>query len=233
MRTGRIPPNPAENLSPMNNAKTGALAHQFDDEQQQRQAATLGMWVFLCTEVMMFGGLFTGYTVYRHAYLAGFAAGSRHLDVLLGAVNTAVLITSSFTMAMAVRSAQLGRRSRLVGFLLATMAFGCVFLSIKGVEYARKFEEHLVPGYDFQFDPALWRQAYVFISFYFAMTGLHALHMIVGIGLITWLVTKAARGRFSARHHTPVEIVGLYWHFVDIVWIFLFPLLYLIERHRG
>jgi cytochrome c oxidase subunit III len=216
----------------MNDTNTSALAHQFDDAQQQRQAATLGMWVFLCTEVMMFGGLFTGYTVYRNVYPAGFAAGSHHLDVWLGAINTAVLITSSFTMAMAVHSAQLGKRSRLVGFLLATIVLGCVFLSIKGIEYAHKFQEHLVPGYDFQFDPGLRRQAYVFISFYFAMTGLHAVHMIVGIGLLIWLVTATARGRFSEGYHTPVEITGLYWHFVDIVWIFLFPLLYLIERHR-
>jgi len=211
---------------------TEPVAHQFDDAAQQQQAATLGMWVFLCTEIMMFGGLFTGYTVYRHAYLAGFAAASRHLDVILGAINTAVLITSSFTMAMAVHSAQIGKRTALTGFLLATILLGCVFLSIKGVEYARKFQEHLVPGPDFQFDPGLRRQAYVFISFYFAMTGLHALHMIVGIGLLSWLVVGTMRGRFSSAYHTPVEITGLYWHFVDIVWIFLFPLLYLVERHH-
>jgi len=217
----------------MSEITTGsALAHQFDDAQQQQQAATLGMWVFLCTEVMMFGGLFTGYVVYRNAYFAGFAAASHRLDVTLGAINTAVLITSSFTMAMAVHSAQTGKRTALTGFLLATMLLGGVFLSIKGTEYASKFHEHLLPGPDFEFDPLLRRQAYVFISFYFAMTGLHALHMVVGLGLLGWLVVGTVRKRFTAAYHTPVEIVGLYWHFVDIVWIFLFPLLYLIERHH-
>jgi len=208
------------------------FAHQFDDVTQQRSAALLGMWVFLLTEIMMFGGLFAGYTVYRWPYLPGFAEASRHLDIGWGALNTGVLIASSLTMALAVHAAQLGRRKPLIGWLLLTMLFGATFLGIKAIEYAHKYHEHLVPGPGFQFPGDLWQQAYVFFSFYFAMTGLHTFHMIVGLGLLAVLVVQAARGKFSADYNTPVEISGLYWHFVDIIWIFLFPLLYLIERHH-
>ena len=208
-----------------------ALVHQFDDPEQQLDASRTGMWVFLATEVMFFGGMFTGYTLYRSAYPDAFAYASNHLDIWLGSINTAVLICSSFTMALAVHGSEEGRRRRIVFFLVATMVLGAVFLGIKFYEYYQKYVEHLIPGWDFSFTEANPGQAAIFFSFYFAMTGMHAVHMIVGLGLLTYLVVKAARRRFSTVYNTPVEIVGLYWHFVDIVWIFLFPLLYLVGRH--
>jgi cytochrome c oxidase subunit 3 len=207
------------------------VSHQFDDAEQQVEASTLGMWAFLATEILFFGGLFLVYTVYRLAYPQAFAEASNHLDVVLGAVNTAVLIGSSLTMVLAVHSARIGSRRGLILFLLATLVLGGIFLGIKGVEYAHKFHEHLVPGADFRFTGADPRHAAIFFSIYFAMTGMHALHMIIGAGLILTLVGMAWRRRFSPEYFTPVEMVGLYWHFVDIVWIFLFPLLYLIGRH--
>jgi cytochrome c oxidase subunit 3 len=206
-------------------------AHHFDDLEQQHAASWIGMWVFLATEVMFFGGMFACYTVYRFWYPQAFASGSNHLDVWLGAINTVVLIGSSFTMALAVYNAETGRRKPLIHFLLLTIVLGLVFLGIKFYEYHTKFAEHLVPGSSFQYEGPLARQAEIFFSLYFAMTGMHAVHMIIGIGLLAALVLKARRGRFSALYHTPVELTGLYWHFVDIVWIFLFPLLYLLGRH--
>ena len=208
-----------------------ALAHHFDTIEQQREAVSLGMWVFLVTEMMFFGGLFTAYVAYRAAYPAAFAAGSGHLDIVLGAVNTAVLIGSSLTMALAVYGSQVGNRKMLIGFLVATILLGLVFLGIKAVEYHDKFEYHLVPGHSFSFPGQRPMNAQLFFSLYFAMTGMHALHMVIGIGLLTYLVIQASRSRFSPEYHSPVEMTGLYWHFVDIVWIFLFPLLYLIDRH--
>lgn len=206
-------------------------AHHFDDVEQQHEASWLGMWVFLATEVMFFGGMFTGYFVYRHWYLQAFASASNHLDVLLGGINTAVLICSSFTMALAVHSAETDKRKPLIIFLLFTIVLGLAFLGIKFFEYYTKFEEHLVPGSSFRFEAPFTDPAEIFFSFYFAMTGMHAVHMLIGIGLLTTLVIQARWGRFSAFYHTPVELTGLYWHFVDIVWIFLFPLLYLLGRH--
>jgi cytochrome c oxidase subunit 3 len=208
-----------------------ALAHHFDTIEQQREAASLGMWVFLVTEIMFFGGMFTAYVVYRAAYPGAFAQGSSHLNLLLGGINTAVLIGSSLTMALAVYGSQVGNRKMLVGFLLFTIVLGSVFLGIKAVEYHHKFEERLVPGHSFSLPGPKPQNAQLFFSLYFAMTGMHALHMIIGIGLLTFLVVQASRGRFSPEYHSPVEMTGLYWHFVDIVWIFLFPLLYLIDRH--
>jgi len=212
--------------------KPSAHAHQFETAEQQYETSTLGMWAFLITEIMFFGGLFAGFIVYVSFYAEGFAVGSRHLDLTLGTVNTAVLLGSSLTMAMAVRSAQLGRRNRLLLFLAFTLALGFVFLGIKSVEYSHKFHEHLVPGPNFHVDSPLTQNVQLFFSFYFAMTGMHALHMLVGAGLLTWLMVGAARGRFSSEYFTPVEVTGLYWHFVDIVWIFLFPTLYLVARHQ-
>ena len=209
-----------------------ALAHQFDDLGQQKEAALLGMWVFLVTEVMFFGGMFTGYTVYRFKYHEAFMAGSDHLDLLLGATNTVVLALSSLTMAMAVRSAQLGKRRALMSYLSLTLLLGSAFLVIKGVEYSHKFHQHLVPGPHFAFEGHDPQHAQLFFSFYFAMTGFHALHMIVGIGLLAVILWMSYKGRFNAEYHNPVEVSGLYWHFVDIVWIFLFPLLYLVGHHR-
>ncbi len=218
-----------------------ALLHHFADEQQQRDASNLGMWVFLATEVMFFGGLFCAYLVYRMKYFGDFGAASKSIDATLGATNTAVLICSSLTVVLAVWAAQTARKTLLVTMLAITMLLGLVFLGIKGVEYKDKFEEHHVPGVHFSFDhvpipghPGEYANpshAQLFFSLYFVMTGLHALHMIVGLGIFTWLLVMAWKGRFTPEYHTPVEIGGLYWHFVDIIWIYLFPLLYLIDRH--
>ena len=208
-----------------------ALAHQFDTLGQQREAATLGMWVFLVTEVLFFGGLFAAYTVYRNWYPEAFAAASHELDVTLGTINTAVLITSSLTMALAVHAAQMGRRGLLLLFLVATMVLGATFLGIKSVEYYHKFVEHHVPGPGFQFEAEYLRQAQIFFSLYFIMTGLHAIHMIIGLGIMAVMLWMSWRGRITPEYFNPIEVSGLYWHFVDIVWIFLFPLLYLLGRH--
>ncbi len=207
-----------------------AHAHQFDSAEQQHSAAQLGMWVFIAQEILFFGGLFCTYTVYRFMYPAAFAQSSHHLDVTLGCFNTAVLIGSSLTMALAVHGAQLGQRWMQVVFLLATIALGSIFLGVKTIEYGHKFHEHLVPGPSFLFAGDA-RHAQIFFSLYFVMTGLHALHMIIGIGVLAVLTVLAWRGTYTSAYYSPVELTGLYWHFVDIIWIFLFPLLYLIGRH--
>ncbi len=189
------------------------------------------MWVFLLTEILFFGGLFLVYTIYRTSYPDAFAAASHHLDIPYGAFNTAVLIGSSLTMALAVHSAQLSSRRGMIVFLVLTIVLGGVFLGVKGIEYSHKFHEHLIPGPSFQFEAEYFRPAQIFFSLYFVMTGLHALHMVIGIGLMIWMWLWAYNGTLGDGYYSPVEIVGLYWHFVDIVWIFLFPLLYLIGRH--
>jgi len=208
------------------------LREQFDDSAQQKDASTLGMWIFLITEIMFFGGMFLAYTIYRNAYPNAFAVASSSLNEIIGAVNTAVLLCSSFTMVLAVRSAQLGQRKALIIFLILTLLLGMVFLGVKAYEWNQKFEEHHVPGASFHLDGTpLQGQAQLFFSLYFCMTGLHALHMVVGVGLLTFLIWKSYKGLYTAEYMTPVDMVGLYWHFVDIIWIFLFPLLYLIDRH--
>ena len=206
------------------------LRHHFANAEQQLDASMLGMWTFLITEVLFFGGMFTAYAIYRFMYPAAFASTSRYMDVILGGTNTAVLICSSLTMAMAVRSAMLSRSRALINYLILTMIFGTVFLVIKYVEWHSKWVEHLVPGFNFQYSeaPQYLHQAQILFFLYFCMTGMHALHMIVGLGLLTFLLVQAIRRVFSSQYFTPVEMIGLYWHFVDIVWIFLFPLLYLI-----
>jgi cytochrome c oxidase subunit 3 len=209
------------------------LRHHFDTVEQQFESSTLGMWVFLLTEIMFFGGMFGGYTIYRNMYPDAFASTSHFMNVTLGGINTGVLICSSLTMALAVRSAQLGRKKALIVFLLCTLALGLVFLGIKYVEYHEKWVDHHIPGPGFHYeDSRYFQQAQILFFLYFAMTGMHALHMIVGAGLITTLIVMAARNRFTASWYTPVEMIGLYWHFVDIVWIFLFPLLYLIGHTK-
>ena len=207
------------------------LQHHFIDMAQQQEASTLGMWVFLVTEIMFFGGMFFAYILYRYWYHDGFAAGSHHLDLFWGGLNTVILIVSSLTMALAVRSAQLSNRRGLMLNLVLTMIFGAAFLGIKAIEYSAKFRDHLIPGKHFEWHDVDPVGAQAFYSIYFAMTGMHALHMIVGLGIMSVILFMAWRGRFSASYYTPVEVSGLYWHFVDIVWIFLFPLLYLLGRH--
>ena len=217
------------------------LLHHFAEPQQQRDAASLGMWWFLGTEVMFFGGLFCAYLIYRRAYFGDFGAASKSIDATLGATNTAVLICSSVTVVLAVWAAQTARRTLLIAMLGITMMLGLVFLGIKAVEYKDKFEEHHVPGASFSFENvpipghpdqyANPQHAQIFFALYFIMTGLHALHMIVGLGIFSWLFVMAWKRRFTPEYHTPIEVGGLYWHFVDIIWIYLFPLLYLIDRH--
>ena len=247
------------------------LAHHFESMEQQRETGTLGMWAFLITEIMFFGGMFTAYLVYRSMYFDAFAAGSEILDIRLGTFNTAVLICSSLTMALAVYYAQMGSRKLVTYFLLGTVALGAVFLGVKYIEYHQKFEEHVFPAGNFEWPPlepgtkaplqrvythvdtkfaehesplgiaghaaeSEWNNAMkghvrIYFFLYFAMTGFHALHMIIGMGLLLMLAWQSWHGKFSKEYHSYIELTGLYWHFVDIVWIFLFPLLYLIDRH--
>lgn len=214
----------------MNDAKYG-LAHHFDDLEQQRESASLGMWIFLGTEVMFFSALFFGYALYRSIFPEAFAAGSRLLDAALGTLNTAVLICSSLTMALAVHAAKSGRNRAAARFLLLTILLGAVFLGVKGYEYVHKLEEGHVPGVAFHYPGELARQVELFLILYFSMTGLHALHMVAGMGLLAFLAVRAFQGAFTPGNHNFIENAGLYWHFVDIVWIFLFPLLYLMGRH--
>ena len=237
-----------------------ALQHHFHTMGQQKEAAVIGMWVFLLTELLFFGGLFMAYLLYRTWYFEAFAVASRSLSIFWGALNTAVLIFSSLTMALAVRSAQTNKRHATVGWLILTMLLGCVFLGVKVIEYKDKFEHHHVPGPHFVWahEPAagvegeaaaapaeagrehagtmspdqLQRVTQLYFSLYFTMTGLHALHMIIGIVLMCVITWMSWKGKFDSEYYTPVEMSGLYWHFVDIVWIFLFPLLYLVERHN-
>jgi cytochrome c oxidase subunit III len=215
----------------MSEAASNFVAEQFDDIEQQREAAKLGMWIFLATEVLFFGGLFLAYTVYRYTYGQVFAEASRHLDDVFGGVNTAVLLFSSLLMVLAVRAAELGRQKLLVRLLLATAFCGVVFMTMKGFEYHKDFVDRLVPGANFHWDGSEPGKAELFFWIYFAMTGLHAIHVTIGIALLLIFAVLAGRGKFSGGNHAPVEVVGLYWHFVDIVWIFLFPLLYL-AGHR-
>jgi cytochrome c oxidase subunit 3 len=221
-----------------------ALAHHFDNLEQQREAGALGMWVFIAQEVMFFGGLFLAYLIYRMKYPTAFMAASNHLDWRIGTFNTAVLITSSLTMALAVWATQVGKSRKVqVGFMAATVLLGFLFLGVKAYEYYDKYEHGLIPIAGW-FDPVnkghihipagvTVGQYQMFYWLYFAMTGLHALHMIIGAAIIIPIMWMAWRGRFSPEYHGPVENFGLYWHFVDIIWIFLFPLLYLLGAHFG
>jgi cytochrome c oxidase subunit III len=222
-----------------------ALQHHFTSLEQQRSASTLGMWVFIAQEVLFFGGLFGAYTVYRSQYPEAFSLGSHHLNWKIGFANTLVLIASSLTMALGVYSAAIGKKNRVVGFILATILLGSVFLGVKYFEYGEKIRpclgdgSHagcLLPGARFDAhalhaEGATAGETQIFFSLYFAMTGLHALHMIIGVPILLTIAFLAWKGRYGPEYHTPVELVGLYWHFVDIIWIFLFPLLYLIGHH--
>jgi cytochrome c oxidase subunit 3 len=215
---------------------------------QQRESNSLGMWLFLATELMMFGGLFLAYTIYRWQYPGAFHAGSEHLNINLGTINTFVLLASSFTMAMAVHSAGTGQRQKLITWLVWTWIFGAAFLGIKAVEWTTDWNEGLIPGFNWTYYDHhpheatelfnKWattpNQVLMYFVVYFSMTGLHAIHMIVGLGLVGWFIVLAVRNQFRDGNDQPVEIAGLYWHIIDIIWIFLFPLLYLIAGfHPG
>jgi cytochrome c oxidase subunit 3 len=233
------------------------LQHHFENMTQQREAGALGMWVCLVTEIMFFGGMFFAYTLYRNRYPLAFASASNHLDLTLGTVNTVVLICSSLTMALAVYCTQVGKRQLQVLFLILTIVLGLTFLGIKAVEYYDKYESKLIPGElipGHKFGPTVHvkgtpenehelvllehrgerasvENVQMFFWIYFAMTGMHAVHMIIGIGVMLVILYSSVKGRYGPEYYNPVEITGLYWHFVDIVWIFLFPLLYLLGRH--
>jgi cytochrome c oxidase subunit 3 len=219
--------------------------HHFETEEQQREAGSFGMWLFLLTEIMFFGGMFFAYLLYRNWYNPAFIAASHQLSIPLGAVNTAILISSGFFMALGVWAAEVRKKNLLVIFLVLTTIFGFAFLGIKTVEYREKFKLHHIPGANFDVSefvnpaahglhetplaPDMAQKTQIFFFLYFAMTGMHALHMIIGLVLLFWLTWRAHRGEFSSGYVAPIENFGLYWHFVDIVWIFLFPLLYLIN----
>ncbi len=211
------------------------LQHHFEDLGQQHEASTLGMWAFLTTEILFFGGILMAYWLYRIQYPEAWALGAAQQNWLMGAINTIVLIISSLTMALAVRNAQLGRRKGIVLMLVLTLIFGTAFLVIKGIEYTEHFHHGLFPGqwWHWNHDALLAPKVQLFMMFYWGMTGLHALHMVIGAGLLLWFIWRAWRGDFGPEYYGPVEVMGLYWHFVDIVWIFLFPFLYLIHETGG
>jgi cytochrome c oxidase subunit III len=190
----------------------------------------MGMWVFLATEIMFFGGMFAGYMVYRYMYYDAWLQGSQHMDFWWGTINTAVLLCSSLTMALGVRASQLGNRRTLVTFMLITILFGLLFLGIKGIEYHGHWVDRQFPGVNFLFPGPQSSQVEMFFSFYWVMTGFHALHVLIGIGLVAYIALRGWMGAYGPEYHNPVENVGLYWHFVDIVWIYLYPLLYLISH---
>jgi cytochrome c oxidase subunit 3 len=225
--------------------------HHFESVEQQFDTTNFAMWLFLLTEVMFFGGLFTAYLILRNWYYPAFVAGSHQLNIGWGTANTAVLITSSFTMAMGVWNAEMKRKGGLLLCLWLTFFLGLVFLGIKTIEYHEKWEKHHIPGIRYSLksfvDPAsdpdiaqygdkplaadMAAKTELYFFLYFAMTGMHALHMIIGIAILGFMIVRAKQGAYTTGHVTFVENFGLYWHFVDIIWIFLFPLLYLISRH--
>jgi cytochrome c oxidase subunit 3 len=229
------------------------LAHHFEDRAQQDEAHSLGLWIFLVTEVMFFGGLFLAFTVYHVLYPEAFGIASGRLSVHWGVINTIVLLFSSFTMAMAVHSAQTGKQKKLVMFLVITFLCALGFMGIKAIEWTEKYQHHLIPGSSFAFsldephgghvlspqqietmlmrDPYVERHAQMFYVMYFCITGLHGIHVLIGMGLILWMILRARKREFGPRWNTPIELTGLYWHFVDVIWIYVFPLIYLIHRH--
>jgi cytochrome c oxidase subunit 3 len=206
-----------------------STAH-FGSTAQARDAARLGIWVFLATELMFFGPLFLGYAAGRLAFGAGFAAASRHTDIVIGTMNTAVLLTSSLFMALAVSALELGKRRAATRCLWITAALGAMFLGFKAFEYLEEWQEQLIPWLDFRFEPALRKPAALFYFLYFGMTGLHALHLTIGIGVVGTFARQLHR-HSPAAMRAKIEGVALYWHFVDAIWVVLFPLIYLVERH--
>ena len=204
------------------------LQHHFSDVEQQQESAKLGMWVFLATEILMFGGLFCAYAIYRSWHPEMFHNAHKFLSIGMGTTNTIVLITSSLTMALAIRSMQLGQIKATIYNLVATIALAGTFMVIKYFEYMHKIHEGQLPGHLYTFKGIEGSNPHVFFSVYFLMTGLHGFHVLVGMGVIAWLIVRVKKGHFSPEYYTPIEMTGLYWHLVDLIWIFLFPLFYLI-----
>jgi cytochrome c oxidase subunit III len=219
-------------LSPSEALDLRSLHTHYSNLDQQRESATLGMWIFLVTEVMFFGGMIMGYIAYRFAYPEAFREGSVHMLFMAGTLNTAILITASLFVALAVHAAREGNNNLLLWCLLIAMFLGVVFLAIKGYEYHDHWVEHLVPGPWFQWNGPDPRHAELFFVLYFFLTGFHALHMTIGVGLLGVICYFARKGRYTPEYHNPVENAALYWHFVDVVWIFLYPMLYLIGHQH-
>ena len=217
-------------MSNHSQAHPAHLQHHFVDSDQQFDAAKMGMWVFIVNEILFFGGLFCAYIVFRAWYPDIFTMAATKLDTTMGAVNTVVLIGSSLSVAMAIRAAQLNKTKWIKINLLITITLACVFLVIKYFEYSHKMHDGIFPGATlYTYEGIDHPLAHVFFSIYYVMTGIHAIHIIVGIGLMIWIYIRANKNEFGSEYYTPVEMVGLYWHLVDVIWIFLFPLLYLIE----
>ncbi len=216
-------------ISAHNENRPAHLAHHFADSRQQAESAQLGMWIFLLTEILLFGGLFCAYSIYRAWNPDMFHNAHKALNLTLGTINTVVLITSSLTMALAIRSMQLNRKNHTVMFLVATLALAGTFLVIKYFEYAHKFELGQLPGKFYTYKGIEGTNPHVFFTVYFAMTGLHGIHVIAGMSVMTWILIRTIKNQFSSEYYTPILLIGLYWHLVDLVWIFLFPLLYLIR----
>lgn len=207
------------------------LQHHFATKEQQFDASKLGMWLWLATEILMFGGLFVGFGIMQGRFPEAFVEAHHHLQKELGFLNTVVLLISSFTMVMAVLKARTNKQAQLVTYLAITILCACIFLGVKYFEYSHKIHDGLLPGHFYSHvgDHVPGGHQFVFFSFYFMMTGLHGLHIVVGIGLLAWILLRAKRGEFTSNYYTPVDLVGLYWHLVDLIWIYLFPLLYLIQ----
>ena len=205
------------------------LQHHFAEPEQQFDASKLGMWLFLATEILLFGGLFVGFGISQSKYPEAFVQAHHHLDRNLGFLNTVVLLISSFTMVMGVHAAKTNQKKKLIFFLVFTILCAFIFLGVKYFEYSHKFHEGLLPGKFYSHEGDTVPSQFVFFSFYFMMTGLHGIHILGGVAVMSWVLLRAMRGEFSSEYYTPVDLVGLYWHLVDLIWIYLFPLLYLIS----
>ncbi len=203
---------------------------QFVDMRQQHDVARLGMWVFLATEVLFFGGLILAYCVYRSGHPDGFAEAARHTEIAIGTANTAILLTSSFLVAWAVTAARLNESRFAAPLLWIAALLGVFFIGLKGVEYSIEYREGLLPGFGFDFSGPQAHPVHLFFTFYIVATGLHAVHVAVGIAVLAVIGLRARQRAYSERYHSPITVAGLYWHFVDLVWIFLFALIYLPGR---
>jgi cytochrome c oxidase subunit 3 len=214
--------------SPTTTGSGRAHAHHFESAEHEFDSSKFGMWLFLVTEIMLFGGLFVGYIIFRSLYPEMFHEASQHLNKIMGGTNTIVLLFSSLTMALAIGKAQRNEREASARYLIITLLCAVTFLVIKYFEYSHKFHSGLFPGGYFTNKEILHPKAPLFFSLYFVMTGLHGIHVLIGMICITWVLLRTKRGEFNSEYYTPVEMVGLYWHVVDLIWIYLFPLLYLI-----
>ncbi|MBC7385335.1 MAG: cytochrome c oxidase subunit 3 family protein [Cryobacterium sp.] len=213
---------------PLNTTGVHHHAHHFDSADHEFQASKQGMWIFMVTEVLMIGAIFVGYLIMRARYPEAFHEAHKLLNVKLGALNTAVLILSSYTMVRGVSAAQRGNNKLTIRMLMTTIALALVFCVVKYFEYSHKIHEGTLPGGNYTYAELSMPHVPLFFSFYFIMTGIHAFHVLVGIGLMTWMIKRVKSGEITPEFFTPVELVGFYWHFVDLVWIYLFPLLYLL-----